>query len=141
MYQKILVATDGSEHSRRAFKQAIDMAKALGSKIILLHVVFTPEALGYVLTGSAAVIQEQIGLNGEAILDITVRGIDAGGIVVEKKAVPGHPVAKILEEIATNCIDLVIMGSRGYGPVAGSLMGSISQRVLHYAACPVMIVK
>lgn len=141
MFKKILVATDGSEHSRQAFKMAVELSKVLGSQIVLLHVVFTPEALGYVLSGNTTVVQEQFDLNGEAVLDITTQGVDTEGIMIEKKAIPGHPVAGILEEIARANIDLVVIGSRGYGPIAGSLLGSVSQRILHDAACPVMVIK
>jgi nucleotide-binding universal stress UspA family protein len=55
--------------------------------------------------------------------------------------IPGHPAAAILEEIEKEAFDLVVMGSRGYGPISGSLLGSVSQHVLRRAKYPVMIVK
>ncbi len=141
MFKRILVATDGSEHARLAFQKAAELAKQTGAEIVLLHVAYTPEALGYVLTDGATVVQEQFTVNGEAVLDITTRGIDTTGIAVEKKVRPGHPAAVIIAETEITGSDLVVMGSRGYGAIAGSLLGSVSQKVLQHANCPVMVVK
>lgn len=141
MFKKILVPTDGSENSRRAFAHAVQCARPLQAEIELLHVTFTPEALGYVLSEGVAVPQEQFNINGEQALQITLNSVDDQGVAVHKKLIPGHPAVVILEEIKKEAIDLVVMGSRGFGPIAGSLLGSVSQRVLHGAACPVLIVK
>lgn len=141
MFKKILVPTDASENAQRAFSTAIQMAQRFGAEIELLHVTFTPEALGYILSGGVAVPQEQFDINGEQTLQITLNSIDTGNIPIRKKQIPGHPAAAILEEIKKEQIELVVMGSRGYGPLAGPVLGSVSQRVLHGAACPVLIVK
>ena len=68
-------------------------------------------------------------------------GIDTGNVAIEKKQKAGHPGSVILEEIVNEKIDLVVMGNRGYGPIAGAMLGSVSQRILTKAECPVMIVK
>lgn len=141
MFTKILVTTDGSENSQRALKVALQMAKQFEAEIELLHVTFTPEALGYTLSNGITVPQKQFDINGEQALLATLNAIDPENVPVRKKQIPGHPAAAILEEIKKEKFELVVMGSRGYGPLAGSLLGSVSQRVLHRAACPVLIVK
>lgn len=141
MFKKILVPTDASENSLRAFQTAVEMARLAGAEIELLHVVYTPEALGYTLSGDAAVPQDQSNINGQQVLQTTYDSADIGDVSVKKKQIPGHPAAAILEEIQKEGIDLVVIGSRGYGAFFGSLMGSVSQRVLHGANCPVLIVK
>ena len=141
MFKNILVPTDGSDYSRRAMQQAVDLAKVLGAKIFLLHVIYTPETLGYVLTGGATVIQDQLNINGATVLHATTHGIDLSGIEFEKMTKPGHPAGEILQEIEKLKIDLVVMGSHGYGQIAGPLLGSVSQKVLAKAHCPVLIVK
>lgn len=141
MFKKILVPTDGSDNSKQAFAIAVQMAQQFHSEIELLHVTFTPEALGYVLSTGVAVVQEQFDINGEQSLLSTLNSIDTGNVQILKKQLPGHPASVILQEITEEKIDLVIMGSRGYGPISGSLLGSVSQRVLHNARCPVLIVK
>ncbi|MHB1651365.1 MAG: universal stress protein [Desulfitobacteriaceae bacterium] len=141
MFKRILVPIDGSGDSRRALQQAVELAKLNDSEIILLHVLFTPEALGYMLSGGVTVVQDQLNVNGEVVLETTTKETDMSEVKVTKKLLPGHPAAIILEEIGAERIDLVVMGSRGFGPLAGSLLGSVSQRVLQKAECPVMIVK
>jgi nucleotide-binding universal stress UspA family protein len=53
----------------------------------------------------------------------------------------GNPSNQILETAEEEEVDLIVMGSHGHGFVAGALLGSVSQRVLHQADCPVLIVK
>lgn len=141
MFKTILVPTDASEPARRALKIALELAKEFGARIVLLHVVFTPEAMGYTLSSGISVPQEEISIYGREALTAALDGIDTGKVPIEKKQKPGHPGLAILEEIESGNIDLVVMGNRGYGQIAGVLLGSVSQRILNKAECPVMIVK
>lgn len=141
MFKTILVPTDGSESAKQAFLTALSLAKHHDSRIVLMHVVFTPEALGYKLSNGVTVPQEEISIYGSEALTATLAEVDTGNIPIEQKLKPGHPAAAIIDDIANENYDLVVMGSRGYGPVMGSLLGSVSQRVLMKASCPVMIVK
>ena len=141
MFKNILVPTDASESARRALMIALEIAKKYDSRIVILHVVFTPEALGYTLSSGITVPQEEISIYGSEALTATLAGINTGNVPLEKKQKPGHPAVAILEEIEIEHFDLVVMGSRGYGPITGSLLGSVSQRVLSKAECPVLIVK
>jgi len=141
MFKTILVPTDASEAARRAFIIALELAKKYEARILLLHVVYTPEALGYTLSSGVTVPQEEVGIYGREVLAATLTGIDTGTVLLEKKQKPGHPAAAILEEVKSSEVDLVVMGNRGYGPIAGPMLGSVSQRILSKAECPVMIVK
>lgn len=141
MFKNILVPTDASESAQRALMMALELAKEFGSQIVLLHVVYTPEAMGYTLSSGVSVPQEEISIFGRAALTAALVGIDIGAVSIVKKQVPGYPSVVILEEIESGQMDLVVMGNRGYGAIAGSLLGSVSQRVLSKAKCPVMIVK
>ncbi|MCB8818711.1 universal stress protein [Desulfosporosinus shakirovi] len=141
MFKNILVPTDASEAAKRALILALDLAKKFDSRILLLHVVYTPEALGYTLSNGISVPQEEISIYGIEALAATLAGIDIGTVKLEKKQKPGHTANAILEEAKSGHIDLVVMGNRGYGPIAGSMLGSVSQRILSKAECPVMIVK
>ncbi len=141
MFKKILVPSDASEPAQRALLKAVEIAKEFASQIVLLHVVYTPEALGYTLSEGISVPQDELSIYGKEALTAAIAGIDMGNILIEKKQLPGHPGKVILDEIESGDFDLVIMGNRGYGAIAGSLLGSVSQRVLNKAKCPVMIVK
>lgn len=142
MFKKILVPTDASEYSRRALKIAIEMARSVQAEVVLLHVSYTPQAYwGYTISYGITVTQEQLDQNGELALDATLAGIDSEQVVIHKRVESGHPVTMIVEQIKKDNIDLVIMGSHGYGAIAGSVLGSVSQRVLQRASCPVLIIK
>ncbi len=142
MFKRILVPTDASEYSRRALKAAIEMAQAMQAEVVLLHVNYTPQAYwGYTISYGITVTQEQIEQNGELALEATLMGIDYSQVVLHKRMESGHPVTVILEQIKKEAIDLVVMGSHGYGAIAGSVLGSVSQRVLQRASCPVLIIK
>ncbi|HHY28065.1 MAG TPA: universal stress protein [Desulfitobacterium dehalogenans] len=141
MFTKILVPTDGSEYSRRALLVAIEIGKKFNAEVILLNVLMTPEALGYLLTEDATVVQQQYNPNGEATLAATTKDVDIEGVRLTCRLKPGYPALVILEEIVSEDIDLVVMGYRGYTSLAGTFMGSVSQKVLAKTSRPVLLIK
>lgn len=142
MFKKILVPTDASDFSRRAFQTAVELARVFHAEVELLHITYTPQAYwGYTVSYGITISQEELERNGELALEATVAGIEVDPIKLTKKVESGHPVTLILEEIDKENIDLVVMGSHGYGPIVGSVLGSVSQRILQRAECPVMIIK
>lgn len=142
MYKKIMVPTDASEYSRRSLVAALKIARKFESEVILLFVTYTPQAYwGYNPAFTIEISKEQIEETGERALMATLEGIDVGDVPVTKMKIPGHPSSVILDEISNQNIDLVIMGSHGYGLISGAVLGSVSQRVLRKSTCPVLIVK
>jgi len=142
LFKKILVPTDASEYSRRALKAAVELAQTFQAEVLLLHVSYTPQAYwGYTISYGITVTQDQLDQNGELALEATLIGIDCSQVVIKKKVESGHPVTVILDQIKEEAIDLVVMGSHGYGAITGSVLGSVSQRVLQRASCPVLIIK
>lgn len=142
MFKKILVPTDASDYSKRSLEIALELARKFQAEVEVFHVTYTPQDYwGYTVTYGATVAQEDLNKNGQLALDLTVAGINTDGVVLAKVLEAGHPVSKILEEIEKMKIDLVVMGSHGYGVVAGSVFGSVSQRILQKAPCPVLIAK
>ncbi|MDQ7095041.1 universal stress protein [Desulfosporosinus sp. PR] len=142
MFNKILVPTDASEYSRRAFKTALDLARTFHSELELLFVSYIPEGYwGYAVAASYVVPQEQIEEGADLALEATLKDMDIHDVVMTKKKLQGHPATVIAAEAETETIDLVVMGSHGYGPIAGSVLGSVSQGVLQRVKCPVLIVK
>ncbi len=142
MIKKILVPTDASEYSRRALETALDLARKFNAEIELLFVMLPPEAYwGPDVPRSFEVPTLEIERAGVLRLEAAVEGIDVGNVPLKKKKTQGHTATMIIEEVKNENIDLVVMGSRGHGPIAGSVLGSVSQRVLQRAECPVLIVK
>ncbi|MGI1657425.1 MAG: universal stress protein [Desulfitobacterium sp.] len=141
MFTKILVPTDGSEYSRRALLVALEIGKKFNAEIMLLNVLMTPEALGYTLSEDETVVQQQFSSNGEATLAATTKNVDLEGVKLTCSLKPGYPASVILKEIISEDIDLVVMGYRGYTSLAGTFMGSVSQKVLAKASQPVLLIK
>lgn len=142
MYKRIMVPTDASEYSRRALITALEIARKFQAEVVLLFVTYTPEAYwGYNPAYTIEISKDQIEETGDQTLRATVVGIDMGDVPLKKKKIQGHPSTVILEEVVNENIDLVVMGSHGYGPIAGAVLGSVSQRVLRKSTCQVLIVK
>ena len=142
MVKKILVPTDASECSRRALTTAIELAKHFQAEITLLHVTFALHAYwGYTLSYGILVTQEDLTRNGELVLEASLLGVPTDGVKLTTVLEIGHPVSRILDQIRKDQIDLVVIGSHGYGPIIGSILGSVSQRVLQKATCPVLLIK
>jgi nucleotide-binding universal stress UspA family protein len=141
MLKKILVPTDASEYSRRALITALKLARKFNAEIELLFVMYDPIVYSFGVADSYVVPQEQIEQDGEQALETTLEGIDINGIALKKKKLRGNPANVILKEAEDENIDLIVMGSHGYGAIVGSMLGSVSQKVLHGAKCSVLIAR
>jgi len=145
MIKRIMVPTDGSDFSRKALKTALDLARKFQAEIVLLYVPHTPEAYwGYNPAFTITVTDEQkkqIKDAGDKTIKYTLKDFDLSDIVMKTKIIQGNPSNVILEEVSNEKIDLIIMGSHGYGVMAGAVLGSVSQRVLRKSTCSVLIAK
>lgn len=135
MFKRILVATDGSGYSRRALLAAIAIAEKFNAEIGLLHVVRPAD-----LSDEYTLTEEEIEEIGGKIMDMTLQGLTVNNVKIMKKTIAGRPAPVILREIRRD-FDLVVMGTGGHGLLTGALIGSVTQRVLADAACPVLVVK
>lgn len=143
MFKKILVPTDISKASKNALIAALQIAKQFDSEIELFHVTHSPQeyiAIGSYYSEVTYPSKEQLEENGRLILEEALNGVETGNVSLYKKVSVGHPAAEIIEE-ANKDFDLIVMGSRGHGPIIGALIGSVAQNVLSHAKCPVLIVK
>jgi len=142
MYNKILVPTDGSDSAKYAFLTAVDLASKLDAEIMLLHTTFTPQAYwGYNLAHEVNISEEEIEQIGNETINETIKDIKTQGVTLSSKLVSGSPGHTIVETAEEEKADLIIMGSHGHGPISGTLIGSVSQKVLAKSNIPVMIVK
>ncbi|MBP7331837.1 MAG: universal stress protein [Firmicutes bacterium] len=139
MFNNILAPVDGSEFSLNAARVAASIANKYSGKLTLLHVI--SESLS---NRSVADLNQGIALlraEGSRILEAAFDATGKAENEVEKALSWGNPMEIILEEVANNGYDLIVMGSRGLSPIRGLLMGSVSERITRAATCPVLIVK
>ena len=137
---RMLVAIDGSEHSRRAVDYAARRAKGVPCKVDLLHVEKPVMAweVGPVSSADSALKVHQ--LESKEVLDAGARQFDQA-TEVERHAVTGEPAATILEQAARLGVDEIIIGSRGLRPLGAALLGSVAYKVVHDAKVAVVVVR
>ena len=137
MFKSILVAWDGSDHARRALEHAVDLARAQDARLTLLTVAARRSAWAgpYAVPVSDADLArsaEELAAEGEALVPDDVR--------VSARTACGHVGSELLKRAAAAQHDLIVLGSRGRGPVRSAVLGSVSHYVLHHADIPVLIV-
>jgi len=140
MFKNILLAVDGSEHALHAAKSAADLARSMNSEILRIVIAYepVPPYLGEpnMQTAISARMRE-----AETVLQ---NALDAVGEIpgeIHTEILEGPAAEAILDVSKTRKSDLIVMGSRGLGLLAGALLGSQSQKVVRHATCPVLIVR
>lgn len=138
MYAKILVATDGSENAVIAVEHAAELARLAGStEVLIVHVCpgctadLDPDDRNRELAES--IVQEA----GKVI---TEAGIPVRTLV-EVESTPEMVGATVVNLARDEKVDLIVLGSRGLSEFKGMLLGSVSNKVLQKAHCPVMVIK
>jgi nucleotide-binding universal stress UspA family protein len=141
MFCNILVSVDGSPHADKALTEAIDIAIACRSRLTILTAV--PRAPGWVSTPATAAAAQQLAIDLERESDQILRAaVDRVPASVPVTKILTHkPIRDALAaEIKSGRHDLLVMGSRGRGTLAASLLGSVSAFALHHCSFPVLIV-
>lgn len=138
--QQILVPVDGSANAQEALKFAIGLAKAYQDTIVALHVIpsfETPHAKRFF--DQKSIHEYQRHLFDEAMAP-SLQTLQMSGVPFSTKMRTGAPREQILEEAASRRYRCIVIGSRGFSPFVASVLGSVSQGVVHHASIPVIIV-
>ena len=141
MINKILLPTDGSEHSDHTVQFAIDLAKLTHAAIVAMYA-YNPQPI---LRKRGALAAEELKSSleedaREIIGDVATR-LKAEGISVSALAVEGPAAEAILRAIEEEKPDLVVMGSRSASSVPGLTLGSVAEKVVRYSPVSVVVVK
>lgn len=137
--QKILNPVDGSEHSVRSTRYAIDLAKLLDARIILMHChARFPIVLAEPYFQKAI---DEINRTSETLTKPFIDLLEKAGVEFDVRILEGAPGNQIPDVVRIEKIDLIVMGSRGVTDFSGLLLGSVAHQVLHKASCPVFITK
>jgi nucleotide-binding universal stress UspA family protein len=141
MVQHILVAVDGSAPSRHAARFAFALARQTKAQVTLLTVLPPPEVLPLGPLTSYAVMQPTLSESEVKKIQSRQEEICSEHSDVQStKIVEMGPVADTVVDVAQRrAVDLIVMGARGLGPGRRLLMGSVSDRVVHHAHCPVTV--
>ncbi len=138
-FGKILVATDGSECTARAFAKALELAAVAGAKLTALAVEGALPAYAATVGEVEEVQREKDSFFRKLAAAARSRGEQAG-VEVDVDVRPGHPAELISHVAEEGSFDLIVLGHRGHF-VRDRLLGSTADRVAEHAHCPVMIVR
>jgi len=133
----VAVAYDGEEESRAALEMAESLARRLGARVLLVTAV-EPSPHGAVLGRSKQDVEGTAREQAQRMLTQAVEGL-GDDVPVESHVALGT-ASQALLQACTDDVDLLVMGSRAYGPVRSVLLGSVSRHVVAHAACPVIVV-
>ena len=133
----IIWATDGSSGAEQALPLAKGLAQAHGARLVVVHVdeFVVGRAGGYSVNVDEDEVQAAIRKHVEDLkqegLDVTLQAanVSVGGAA--------HVIAEIADEEGA---DLIVAGTRGYGPLSGLLLGSVTHRLVQIVHCPVLVV-
>ena len=141
----ILVPTDFSEHSERAAAYALELAKRFdGAEVHCLHVSDIPADLlatsAYYMTGPSEHFIDQVREESQKNLDAFIAK-NLPDVPVTKAFVEGRPFVEIVRYARDNQIDLMVIATHGRTGVKHALFGSVAEKVIRKAPCPVLVVK
>ena len=149
---RILIAYDGSEPSKHALDQGISLANLTDSEVTILSVVprvmmpvFSEAGLG----APVSTAQQMVDYHKEmkeyysnslrkASEDIEN---DYPDLKIETRLLEGRPSQTIVDMAEDDCLDLIVIGSRGVGGITGWILGSTSRRVVESCTVPVLVIK
>ena len=138
-FNRIIVAVDGSKHSKRAAKKAIDLAKDTGVEIEALYVIHEPNTVypgfGGIYPGAVGLMKKE----GKTILKKVKEMGSKMGVNVKTKLVVGFPDQEIIKDAGKN--DLIVMGCKGHSSLSRILMGNVCEKVMHHSNSAIMVIR
>jgi nucleotide-binding universal stress UspA family protein len=142
-YKKIVVPLDGSGWSQRAVPHAVDIARANGSELILLHI-FVPPAAEYTdqlaLAGQDGQVQQLREAMKQYLMGVRSE-LRSEDMTVRTQLIEGMGVASIIcDYINDEGIDLVVMSTRGRTGISRFIFGSVAHNIMECAKVPVLLI-
>jgi nucleotide-binding universal stress UspA family protein len=137
MFERMLVAVDGSPASEKTLSVAVDMAKRYGSEVAVAHVREYERYEGSDVDLGPPIPAEQ--LVKSALAAFVDAGVEAKGTI--RRVDSGQTPEQIVEAAKEFEADLIVMGSRGMGELKSLFLGGVANKVVHLATCPVLLVR
>ena len=155
---KLLVPVDGSLASYRAAEKSVEIAKKYGFDVKLMTVVdydnisrhnrnerLWRQVDGSLIAGSTRTLKDdeltgELRENAQSLLDSLSEELNFEDIVLEKEVLFGEPYQVIIETAKEESFDLIVVGNRGFSKIKRFFVGSVAQRVISEAPCPVLVI-
>lgn len=139
--QKILVPTDFSEPALEATRYGVEFARRFGAELQLLHVIEDPVVYFAMFESNPLPSKGEFETYAQTRLDNWILPEDAAGIEISRQWVHGSPFVEIIRFGRAQHSDLIVMGTHGRSLAAHLLLGSVAERVVRKAPCPVLTVR
>jgi nucleotide-binding universal stress UspA family protein len=146
MYQKILVAVDGSDTSKRALDEALRVAQMTGGNLRVAHVIDTIAPLGIGMTYVPVDLLTGYREDALARLEEARLLAEASGVPCDTELLEVHQLADDVAGCLQRCAeqygaDLAVLGTHGRRGVRRAVIGSVAERFVRQAHCPVLLVR
>jgi len=141
MYKKILIATDGSKNSERAVQHGIKLAKPLNAEVIGTYIIDISAFLTLPETVVWDNVKDLLHKEGEKAAEFIKKEAEKEGVRVKTIVKEGSPSKDIVEIAEKENADVIIVGTAGRTGLDRFLLGSISEKVVRTAKCPVIVIK
>jgi len=139
MLNRIIVAVDGSEHSKKAIQYTINLANKFQSEVWVVHAFSQiSELFGY---DDFQKIVSKLKGAGQVVMDDALKEFEGVSFKIHEELLQGPAAQAILTVAQTRKADMIVMGTRGMGAVKGFLFGSVSSKIVQHAPCTVMVVR
>jgi nucleotide-binding universal stress UspA family protein len=140
MYEKVLVPIDGSETAEKAVAHAVGIAKCMKAQVLGLYVIDISVFSGIPTEAFWENIKELLDEEGGRALKVLADMAEKEGVPWETEIAEGVPAEDIIRIAEDKEIDLIVMGTAGRTGLDRFLLGSVAEKVIRTAPCPVMVV-
>ncbi len=139
--QRILIPTDGSDHSVCAAEFGISMAKTLGAQIMVVNVIDEVVLNEFSKGPQRENVEQELKTDGQRFIKYILGLAEKEAVKCDSVLTKGRPFEQIVHLAKDLNIDLIVMGTSGQGGANKILIGSVTERVIQYSTCPVLVVK
>jgi len=139
IYQKIVIATDGSEKNLSAVIEGMMIARVSGAKLQIVYVIDTKPLYTGVIEESYAGMYDSLREEGELALEQAKEL--AGDIDVETSLLTGKPATEITQFVKEYGADLLVIGTQGKSGLGKFILGSVAESIIRTAPCSVLVVR
>jgi nucleotide-binding universal stress UspA family protein len=141
MFRRLLVPLDGSRLAEHALVVAGGLAEGLGATVVAVRVVPPPVPGRFYAANLLQQVEEAQRRDAEAYLAEVAKRLEQDRLAAEPRVLAGAVAGTLVQEAERARCDLIVMSSHGLGGLGSHVFGSVAQKVLHAANCPVLIVR
>lgn len=139
VFERILIATDGSDNNMPAVKKGLELARGSGADLFVVFVVDETSFLASQMDVLPDYVYTTLRNEGEKAVE-HIKEM-AGDLTIQTVVLSGQPAQAITEFATKNKIDLIVVGSHGKTGIEKLLLGSVAEKILRLADCMVLVVK